>query len=335
MRKPQKYKNITFIIVCAIITMFLLAVPYELITTLNNDTLLTQEELKILDDKNFGVINTKTMLVVAQDEEKEKAINDYTVKFKLFNLFNIKNLKVKVSNSNQLHVGGNCIGISLKSKGVVIVGSNYIITKEGNINPYKESNLQVGDVLLKINDTDINTVEDITQILNTYTNKEPLKLLISRKNEEKIINIIPAKDVQTQRYKLGLWIRDDALGVGTITFVDNETKRFGALGHAIIDADTVVKFSVINGEIYKCNVIGIKAGKKGAPGELMGLFMKNSQPIGSVDKNSSNGIYGYINDKDYLANMKLYEVGGKMTAKPGKAKIMTCINVLDIEEYDI
>lgn len=251
-------------------------------------------------------------------------------------MFNVKNLKVQITERDGIYAGGECVGISLKSKGVVVVGSNYIITKQGNENPFKESGLKVGDVIMKINDTEISGMADITTLLSTYKQPEELKLSIMRKGENIFLQIKPSLDVQTNKYKLGLWIRDDAVGVGTLSFINNQNKRFGSLGHAIIDSDTGVKFDVFNGQIYKCNVVGVKKGKKGTPGELIGLFMYGEKnKLGEVDKNTENGVYGNIINSKLSKNKQLYEIGGRLTAKPGKAKILSCIEGTEVKEYDI
>ena len=299
--------------------------------------LITKTELSQLNKKlNSVFISSEIMNISATTEDQEKQINEYTIKYKLFNLFNIKNLKVKVAQTNTVYAGGQCVGISLKSQGIILVGSNYIITKTGNVNPFKESGLVVGDVIVQINEQEVNNVGDIATILANYNGNKELQLLVNRQGAFINLKIKPALDVQTNKYKLGLWIRDDAQGVGTLTFVNPQNNRFGSLGHAIIDSDTGVKFNVNGGEIYKCNVIGIKKGKRGVPGELLGLFMYGANnEIGEVDKNVESGVYGVMQDKNFESLLSQYELGGRLTAKPGKAQILACINGMDVNAYDI
>jgi len=331
-----KAKNIVFILFIALITIVLYNLPYTYLMQFENNMLITKTEFDKLNNNKYSYfVNSEVMQVKAINDEDDKKLNEYTVKFKLFNLINIKNLKVKVADDNIIVAGGNCVGISLKSKGVVVVGSNYIITKQGNMNPFKESGLEVGDVILKINDVEINNIIEIAELLDSYKTPDTLNLKVMRKGENIKLTITPALDVQTNKYKLGLWIRDDAVGVGTLTFI-GDNKRFGTLGHAIIDSDTGVKFDVNSGDIYKCNVIGIKKGKKGLPGELLGLFMYGEQnELGKVDKNTENGVYGYITNNEFAGKMEAYEIGGRLTAKPGRAKILSCISGTEVKEYDI
>ena len=135
---------------------------------------------------------------------------------------------------------------------------------------------------------------------------------------------------------MGLWVRDDAAGVGTLTYIRKDNKRFGALGHAICDIDTKVPFSVNDGKMYRSNIIGIKRGRQGVPGELKGLFVKNQNIEAVVDKNSEFGVFGTVTKTSkLLSENQLFEIGGRLTARPGKAKIRVGLEGQKIEEYDI
>ncbi len=126
------------------------------------------------------------------------------------------------------------------------------------------------------------------------------------------------------------------MGVGTLTFINPNTLRFGALGHAIADADTKENFDVKSGELYKCNVIGVKMGKRGIPGEIMGLFVPGRNEQGTIDKNNDYGVFGNVfENSEFLNDDKLMPIGGRLTAKPGKAKILTTIDGNNIESFDI
>ncbi len=329
------FRHLTFIFCSMLLILILMNIPYNLYVHFKGNAIITSDELNALINNNFLLGYEKDEYVLALDDGDEEKINEYSAKLKLFNLLNIKNLKVSESDDNVVSAGGDCIGISLQSHGVVVVGSNYIITKDGNENPFKDSGLKVGDVIIEINKKKINNIKDINAILETYKSNEFLTLTILRKSEELSLKIKPALDIQTNKYKLGLWIRDDALGVGTLTFVKND-KRFGSLGHAIIDADTGVKFDVNGGDIYNCNVIGVKRGAKGVPGELLGLFMQGeANKLGIVDKNSDNGVFGKFTNPDFQKKLKQYEIGGRMSAKPGKATILSCVSGTEVDEYDI
>lgn len=333
--KP-KAKNLIFLVLSLVFVMISLSVPYGLITSIQDGIVITREEYNMLQNFDNKIISGDITQVKASDEEKEKKIHDAVVKFKLFNLFNITNAKVKVINDNKIYAGGNSVGLSLKSKGVVIVGSNFIVTKNGNVNPFKNSKLNIGDIITHINNKEINNVSDISKILENYSHGDELILTVKRAGEVFETGITPAKDVQTNNYKLGIWIRDDAVGVGTLTFVNDETNRFGCLGHSISDVDTGQEFEVSGGEIYKSTVVGVKPGKRGAPGEILGLFVQGRNEQGTIDKNCTYGVYGYLNENsEFIEGKTMMPMGGRLTAKPGKAQILTCINGTDIKPYDI
>lgn len=324
----KKTKIGLFVVLCAVFIVCCLCFPYGLFMILEDGALITTDEFyKLKTDANFCVNS-----VLADDGDKT---NEYFVNFNLFNLFNIKKLKVNVVKNNEVFVGGDCVGLSLKSKGVVIVGSNYIITEHGNINPINNANLKTGDIIVKINEVDINTVKDIQEVL-TGVNGEQLSVIAKRNGAIFETKIKPELDVQTNSYKLGLWIKEDAVGVGTLTFIKPDTLRYGALGHAITDADSGEVFEVSGGEIYKCNVVGIKKGVSGNPGEILGFFMQGKNIQGNIDKNNEHGAYGNLNtNSDLVLNKSRIRVGGRLTAKPGKATILTCVNGVNVEEFDI
>lgn len=324
-------KDIAFVVVSIVFVLLALCVPYYEITILRNGDILTYEEFNNLISKS-GLIEAKAVL--ASDDVDDK-FKEYNVQFKLFNLFNIKNLRVNVATDNRVVLGGDCVGLALKSNGVIIVGSNYIITPNGNISPIQNSGLKPGDIITHLDGKIVNSLIDIQNVLSSY-NGGNISVTAIRENSEFLTEIKPEFDVQTNTYKLGIWIRDDAMGVGTLTFVNPETLRFGSLGHAITDSDTGENFNVKEGEIYKCNVVGVKRGVKGSPGEILGLFMQGKNQQGIVDKNNQFGVYGVLDEKsEFLLGKPHIEIGGKLTARPGKATILTCIDGTEIKEYDI
>lgn len=330
-------KHIIFLVLAFVLVIFLRALPYELLTYDESEITLTAHEWKEMENRLNDGLFSKISYLKAENPERENSLAEFDVKFKLFNLFNIKNLRVKLLNEKVVLAGGECVGISLKTRGVIVVGSNYIITKHGNVYPFKDSGLQVGDVITHISKVAVNTMDDITAVLNDYSGSGQLELSVVRKTDEIKLQITPAYDVQTKTYKLGLWVRDDALGIGTLTFVNPENNnRYGALGHSIVDVDTQVKLNVESGELHKCNVVGVKKSDKGKPGELLGLFMYGEEnKLGIVNKNADNGIFGNMTNENFISALKEYSLGGQHTAKPGKATILSCLNGNTVEEFNI
>ena len=136
-----------------------------------------------------------------------------------------------------------------------------------------------------------------------------LNVTYVRNGEEHNTTIMPMFDGRINVFKLGLWIRDDAAGVGTLTYIRKDNLRFGALGHPVCDIDTGSLLPVLSGNIYKCNIVGYKQGKKGNPGELKGLFLRNGSVYGSLDGNNKFGVYEMISVILYFFCWLLYYFG--------------------------
>ena len=322
-------KLVLFFLTIGGFLIFALTFPYKLYSLSKNEIILNSDNYnRLLENKFLSEVGK----VVLADNDNE-VLNEYIVNYRLFNLFDILSLKVKVSD-NSVYLGGDCLGFSLKTKGLLIVGSNYVFTKNGAINPFINTGLQVGDIIKKINNEEVATIDQLNDILKDSTG-EPLNITIQRNNEVFNYLITPQKDIFSGEYKLGLWIKNNTEGVGTLTFVEDENLRFGSLGHAIYSANNDIPMQINSGEIYDCNVVGIKKGVDGAPGEIIGAFSKTN-PLGDIDKNCEYGVYGFINnDSELLKEKQLIGVGCRASVKPGKAQIFSCLDGENIESYDI
>lgn len=304
--------------------------PYDLMLKYSDGMLVTQDELNEILNDNF-IITANIGSVSASTEDE---FNEYIINYKLFNLFNIKKLKVNVIEPDRYFAGGDSLGFSLQSKGVILIGGNYIISKNGIERPFESSGLKSGDILTHINGIEINNVEEISEVLRHH-NGGAIKLTVNRGGQLIEREITPALDEMTNTYKLGLWVKEDAVGIGTLTFINATTKRFGSLGHSINDSETNECIDVSGGNIYKGKILGIKKGKPGQAGELMGTFSREDV-VGSVDKNCEYGVYGFVNGVETFTTDKTsIEIGGRLSAKPGKAIILSSINGNEIEEFDI
>lgn len=334
MCKGKRYA-ICFWIVCVILfCMISISIPYNLFELYDQNIVLTSYELQEYLGRQ-GVLFSKIQSVHAIDNEKDQQMNEYVVGYKLFNLFNILTLKVDVVSDNQVYAGGNAVGIVLDTKGVILVGSNAIVTKEGLVDTLKNSQLQIGDVITKINSIEINTMEDITTALQVRLGGEDVEVEYKRKGEVKHTTIRPVLDELTKEYKLGLWVKDNAVGVGTLTYVKQDFS-YGALGHAITDGESEDPIEVSGGQLYKANIVGVKKGVVGTPGELMGLFVQGRNQIGDINSNTIYGVYGTIfEDSDFLGNKALIPLGSRSQAKPGKAEILTTIDGEKIESFEV
>lgn len=240
--------------------------------------------------------------------------------------------------SIELIPGGHSIGVTLQTKGVLVVGFAPIINEQGQeLHPARDSGIEVGDIILEVNgEKALNDFQVAKIIDNKCKEKEKIDLLVKHKGSiiSKIIE--PVFCGETQRYRVGLYIRDEAAGVGTLTFIDPKTQIFGALGHVISDVDTNDQIELREGKIVESTIYAIEKGTRGDPGEKIGSFMLESSISGKIEKNTSSGIFGNTEQEitNPLFNGTL-PVGWKKEIQNGSAKIYTVINDNKIEEFDI
>ena len=263
-------------------------------------------------------------------------LTDTVMSVKLFNLFTIKKVNVRLLADTDVYVGGETVGFNLFSEGVICVGSNAVTTENGLKEPIKESGIQDGDAILKIEDIDIENIQDIDRIINlpTFAGKE-LNVTIKHDNKEKSAKITPVFDVLAQKYKLGLWVRNNASGVGTLTYVKQSDFRFGAVGHPIVDSSLGENFSVGSGNIYKCRLLGIKKGAKNDPGEIRSSINLSDDSIGLADTNCDYGVYGNILNKGIVDADGTATLGGRLSVKLGDAKIYCALDNGGVKAYDV
>jgi len=247
-------------------------------------------------------------------------------KFTLFLLFLYMIIPISVfAYSDYLLASGKNIGIELKAKHVIIIGSYEI----NNYDVLKETNLQVGDKILKINEYNITSITNMQEIINKI-NKNKIKITYLRNNHEYTEELTLHKE--NGEYKTGLYVRDTIRGVATLTYIDIENKTFGALGHEIIEKNTKSKFDSKDGTIFSSTVTGITKSKDGNPGEKNAR--SNSEDIyGKVLENTTSGIFGTYEEE--IPNEKLYKVATSEEIKQGSAKILTVIEGNEVEEFDI
>lgn len=281
-----------------------------------------------------GYINDKQVL----SQKAGGSIGDESADASAFpglkNLFNKKKTKPQLQ-LEEVYLGGMPVGMTLHAKGVIVLGVGSVLTESGPVKPFSDSRIKEGDIITRINGEEILCVEDIHRIINLPVNcGKEIVIGFTRRGKDMEEKTVPALDTATKSYKLGLWIRDNAAGVGTVTYIKKD-KRFGALGHPICDADVGGILPIRGGNVYKCNIIGVITGKKGVPGELRGMFLKSKTKLGTVDTNNKFGVFGTLNE--VLPN-KLYPEPVKCATRdmvvPGPATILSTVGE-EICEYKI
>ncbi len=229
--------------------------------------------------------------------------------------------------SDYIVAGGENIGIELNSKGVIIVGTYEV----NGINPAKEANLRAGDKIIKINDKDVINIEEMLKVIENSSNKSNIKITYLRGNKTNDTSLKLSKS-NDNIYKTGLYVKDSISGVGTLTFIDPNTKLFGALGHEIIEKNTGQKLEIKDGKIYSSTVTGITRSDIGKPGEKAARY-DSSDIFGNVKENTTSGIFG--NYTSTIPDKKLYKVAKEDEVKTGNATIFTVIDGNTIESFAI
>lgn len=229
--------------------------------------------------------------------------------------------------SDYIVAGGENIGIELNSKGVIIVGTYEV----NGINPAKEANLRAGDKIIKINNKDVINIEEMLKVIENSSNKSNIKITYLRGNKtnDTLLKLSKSSD---NIYKTGLYVKDSISGVGTLTFIDPNTKLFGALGHEIIEKNTGQKLEIKDGKIYSSTVTGITRSDIGKPGEKAARY-DSSDIFGNVKENTTSGIFG--NYTSTIPDKKLYKVAKEDEVKTGNATIFTVIDGNTIESFAI
>lgn len=247
--------------------------------------------------------------------------------------FKIKTVEVMaIPKEIQLYPGGNVVGIKLRTNGPLVVGFSDIENIDQKpYSPSKESGVNLGDIILSVNDIDISSSEFLSETLNSL-NEEELNVKIERDGKILYKTIKPVKTKNGEN-KIGLWVRDSTAGIGTVTFIDPETGVYGALGHPITDVDTGDIIKISKGNIVNSSIVNVKRGEKGNPGELKGVFVNDDIKMGSVTQNTKYGIFGEYG-LESIYGEKL-SIALKDEIQEGPAKIISTIDNGEPKMYDV
>ncbi len=227
--------------------------------------------------------------------------------------------------SNFLIASGKTIGIEVNANGVLIVGFYEVEGKEIG----KNAGFEIGDIITKINNKKVFSISNMLESLKE--NNTNVTFTVKRNNTEKEIKMSLKPD-ENNILKTGLYVKDQINGIGTLTYIDPKTKRFGALGHEILETTTAQKFEIKDGKIYNANVSNIRKSTNGNAGEKNASYNKKISE-GEIDKNEISGIFGDY--KEDIEQDKTLEVGNKDEVTKGKAYIRTNIKDDEIKDYEI
>lgn len=251
-------------------------------------------------------------------------------KRKLLTFFSLLLLVMPITTyaySSKVVLGGQNIGIEVNSSGVMVVG--FYKVNDSYIG--RDAGIEIGDKIIKISNTNVNSIDEMVNAINKNINNSKVNMTISRGNKEKNVTLDLVRD-NNDVYKTGLYVKDQITGIGTLTYIDPETKIYGALGHEIIESNTNQKIEVKNGKIFKSEVTGATKSDRTTTGEKNAIFNKNIV-YGNIKENTINGIFG-----TYTGNFNdnnLIEVAEPNEIALGEAKILTVLKDNKIEEYTI
>lgn len=259
--------------------------------------------------------------VTCQDSIEISGNGTYFIKCNLFDTIFLKEVQVKMVEERDIFVCGMPVGLYMETRGVLIVDTGEITGSDGMVREPAKNIAKSGDYILKVNNEEISSKRELILKINECQGTA-VELLVLRGNEEIPVRIEPVRD-QEGKYKLGIWVRDNTQGIGTLTYVETDG-NYGALGHGISDTDTGKLLKVEEGELYRAEIIAVQKGAKGTPGELSGYidYVENKK-IGSIEENTQKGIFGaiYKECRDRLP-LEPVCVGYKQEVKKGEAEIL-------------
>lgn len=260
--------------------------------------------------------------------------NRYRMDVKLFGVLPLKNVEVQVIDGVSVIPAGVPVGIYVKTEGVLVIGTGDFTGYDGVRYSPAKTVLKSGDYILKLNGQDVTGKKMFMKALQENGGNDAV-LTVRRGKEEFDVKTVPVED-QAGVYKIGIWIRDNAQGVGTLTYIDGEG-GFGALGHGINDMDTSTLMTLQKGTLYHTDIIGVKKGEAGKPGELTGLIdYADDNILGTIDRNEDRGIFGICGEGlEEEVPFSPVRIGLRQDVKTGPAKILCSVDGKGAELYDI
>jgi len=257
-----------------------------------------------------------------------ETLGEYEIQLKLFGLIPIKEISLEVIEELEVIPGGEVVGLQIETDGILVLGTGEVTLRDGTTAEPAKGILKSGDYIVGVNGEIGVTREDLLDSITV----ERLKLVVNRNDELLEVELQPVQDY-SGKYKIGTWIRTDAQGIGTITYVTSNGK-FGALGHGIADVDTGLLMEIETGKLFDAEVLSVVKGKNGTPGELIGIIKQSGiSTIGEITENCSKGIYGQMK-LGMVDKKEAVPIALKQDIKLGAATILCQVDS-EVKEYEI
>ena len=230
-----------------------------------------------------------------------------------------------------VYVGGMSAGFTLKAGGAQIIGMCEVMTENGVVSPALQAGLRAGDRIEKVGGIRVETIAQLNELVDKSHGK-CLNIEVNRHNETLNVEIAPVKDKATQRYKIGVLARDSVSGIGTVTYIDTLSGRFGSLGHSVV-GENKRELQISDGVVYECSIVGVSKGVRGKAGELRGMFLSN-KTLGNAEKLCDCGIFGRVSET-FETNDLMRVVASSQDVTPGNAYIYSTVNGVEPQRYEI
>jgi stage IV sporulation protein B len=226
---------------------------------------------------------------------KTAEIGQSEVELLLFG-FPCRRILVEAKERDIVVPGGHAVGVLLASRGIIVVGYDNTITTDGSYHPAQDAGILPGDLLLEANGSPLLKVADLIQaVKNAGSRQTTLVLKLQRGMGVRTVELDPVRTRQGP-YRIGLYVRDGANGVGTLSFYDPSRGCFGALGHVVSDSDTGTPLVIRSGSIVKALISNVNIGVRGQPGEKIGVFQPGEGYLGRIVANTEFGIFGVLHE---------------------------------------
>lgn len=251
-----------------------------------------------------------------------------TAKLNIFDFIPVKDVKPSQTKRHYVGLGGDVFGIKLYTKGVIVVGVDFVTTESGNVSPCAKAGLESGDVITHVNGSEVKSASQLIEAVE-LSEGESLKLKIERDGNSLELALKPELS-SNGKFKAGLWVRDSSAGIGTVTFYDDAAGIFAGLGHGVYDIDTGEIMPLSNGEALKATVNGFYKSCAGNPGELCGVFSETV--LGSLRVNGEAGVISSLNEASGAKQVPVAMAG---EVKEGAAQMVATIDESGPQYYDI
>ena len=311
-----------------------IAVTFIFTFIISGDFLMPDDiVIKNPQDRVIGGIYSVTYENDARvDFQSAVSVGTTQAELKLFGVFPVKTTQVVKTQNQSVLVSGKSFGIKLYTNGVIVVGTKDINVNGKSVNPAREAGIEVGDVIVSINNKNVYSSDEVEAILND-NNGMNYVIKVKRGDKYKTFILTPVYVERDGSFKAGMWVRDSTAGIGTITFFNPAKGTVAALGHPITDVDTGEIMPILNGEAVETRVTSVVKSTTSETGSLCCDFLSKS--IGSLVKNTNNGIYGEYTEETDLSECCEYEVATPQEVERGFAQIICTVDESGPQVYSV